>query len=308
MAENSVMALAMGASWKQVVTSDVISIGAMFVGGAVGGAFSGGDSGMAGSVLGGAIAGAVTAGITTPLLGGNLGENLLMGVAMGALGGAVQYSLQGTNPVSQNAAGEQQGGGGSGADQVEAIGRRHAQVGQTLELTNEQAATVGGNLWEEGRSLVRVLGALDRWNDADQALFDTWFGDTSEATRWNVTEGYTEMLNTDLSYSAGNFRFDPVTDAIAYVRPGDPSTIYLGQQYFDMSSGEAPFVLTHELSHFPSVVPGGTNDITYDYGTSLGLAHTPDVAFQNASTWSFYAAGVNHSSLGVFQNPQMNSF
>ena len=108
-AENSMMALSMGASWRQVVTSDVVSIGAMLVGGAVGGAITSGESGMSGAMLSGAIAGAVTAGITTPILGGSLGQNLLMGIAMGAMGGALQSSLQGTNPVSQ-AAEEQQGG------------------------------------------------------------------------------------------------------------------------------------------------------------------------------------------------------
>jgi RHS repeat-associated protein len=144
-AENSVMALSMGASWKQVVTSDVISIGAMLVGGAVGGAFSGGDSGMAGSVLGGAIAGAVTAGITTPLLGGNLGQNLLMGVAMGALGGAVQSSLQGTNPVSQ-AAEEQQGGGAGSSGQDRSpfpFSSRPSSSSGSVYVTNDNGDIVG---------------------------------------------------------------------------------------------------------------------------------------------------------------------
>lgn len=127
-------------------------------------------------------------------------------------------------------------------------------------------------------------------------------------TRYDVLEGITEMLNKTLSLSAADFRFDPsATGTYAYVRPGNP-TLYVCQGYFDLSSGEAVYTLTHELSHFPSVVPGGTNDITYDYGTSLGLAHTPDVAFQNASNWGFYATEVSHTSIGVFQTPFRNRF
>ncbi len=112
--------ISQGASFGQVVKADLVGFAAGYLGGTIGGRIAGAlGSNPAFQVLGGAIAGAAAAGMSTPLLGGSLGKNLLLGATSGALAAAVAWSVQSSNPVSQSAVGESQGGGGSGADKVE---------------------------------------------------------------------------------------------------------------------------------------------------------------------------------------------
>ena len=104
---NSTAALAQGASVAQVA----IGAAAGFLAGQFGSAVGGLVGNYAGSVIGGTVAGAVSGAITTAAMGGKLGWNVLIGAASGAVSAGIAWSLQGTNPVSQESAAESQGEG-----------------------------------------------------------------------------------------------------------------------------------------------------------------------------------------------------
>ncbi|MCH2192221.1 MAG: M35 family metallo-endopeptidase, partial [Gammaproteobacteria bacterium] len=122
-----------------------------------------------------------------------------------------------------------------------------------------------------------------------------WFG-TYALDRWNRVQS-----NFDLIYDAAanrqiNFICDYNESAYAYVYPGQPYNIYLGQAFFaapangtDSKSG----VIVHELSHF--LVLGGTNRLNVHpevYGTSSNLAlarNNPEHASWNAESHEYFA-------------------
>ena len=130
---NSSAALVQGAPFGQVALGLGLGLAAGQFGGAIGSEI--GKS--AGAIVGGAVAGAVSGAMMTAFMGGSLGRNILIGAASGAASAAITWSLQGTNPVSQEDVAEQQGGGGgSGARQNEVDGYAQA-AGNGRDLSRE---------------------------------------------------------------------------------------------------------------------------------------------------------------------------
>jgi len=97
-----------GGDWGQLVTGEAFGLAGGYFGGQLGGGLANALGGGFGwQVVGGAVGGAIAAGISSAPTGRNIGQNVLLGAATGAMSAAVKWSLQATNPVSQNSAAEQ---------------------------------------------------------------------------------------------------------------------------------------------------------------------------------------------------------
>jgi hypothetical protein len=125
---NTTSAVHAGQGWGQAIETSLMG---MAVGGVVGGfsAITGaGALPLKYLVISGAVSGAVSSAMMNLTLSGGkgLGMSMLTGAASGAAGAALAWAIQGAMAVSQASAAEQQGGGGSGADQVEVIAVRRS--------------------------------------------------------------------------------------------------------------------------------------------------------------------------------------
>jgi RHS repeat-associated protein len=137
MAIDTTAAIGMGAPWQQVLKGDAIGLAAAVIGGYAGGAFASGGYPAWAQVVGGAVGGSMAGAMSTAFLGGNLGQNALAGALMGAATAAVTVAIQEQNPLSIASAAESQGGGGAGAEKLEALLKtRSAGAGSAWNWAN----------------------------------------------------------------------------------------------------------------------------------------------------------------------------
>ena len=223
---NAGVMAARGATFDQVVAGFVIGS----IAGGWGGMVGAGTGMLAGSVVGGLVGGAVSAAMMTAMTGGgwgDLGKNVAIGMASGAVAAGVAWSIQGTNPVSEASAAEQQGGGGSGADRLEAfeldISRREGTPAAEL-LGNRVSAE---NL-REGLKLLGAEGVLDvlQENDVEVDLYAP-----GKVTGTAKGGGLVEMPDR----------------AVAWTRwRGDSAAVYINQ---NATTEQAIVGLMHEYTH-----------------------------------------------------------
>lgn len=138
--------------------------------------------------------------------------------------------------------------------------------------------------------LLAKLAALDRWNAADQADFQKWFGTTDAATRARMKARIERMLKLLDTYGEGTFKGSDNWDNFAHVNPFNSSTVYLGNDF-----GTAPptgvnsqaGTLGHEMSHFYTV--GATQDWGYGPAKAQNLAsNSPWRAQNNADNFEYW--------------------
>ncbi len=134
--------------------------------------------------------------------------------------------------------------------------------------------------------------AVTYFNNAQQGLrYQYWFG-TYDATRYNTVKSNFSAIKNYADSAAINFDCGcadaPYESTYAYVFSNDPSKIYLCGAFWSASTSGADSkagTLIHEISHFDSVA--GTDDVTYGYAPSHGLA--PASAIINADSHEYFA-------------------
>jgi hypothetical protein len=283
-----------GADWAQVVGTNYWMAATAVIGGAWGG-YVGGDvlgGGMAGAMAGGAVGGAASAVMSIPVTGwhgwGSLGESVLTSAAVAAATAGATYALKGPNPVSLKSAEEQGDGRFKRYDDEDGVVETR---GDRRRLSDAQRKMVTVDLARARTTVDNVLGAVDRWNDADQANFQKWFGTTSDDAVAEVRQGFSNMKAQLARMSADNLDFSPSLRAVAYTDSANADMIDLGGAYFKQGAGGRAGTIIHELSHLNDV--GATNSIyaeRYGAAAALSLARSNSAwALDNAENWEYFA-------------------
>lgn len=147
------------------------------------------------------------------------------------------------------------------------------------------------------KALIRkAIASILRWNDADRANFEKWFGDTSPEARARVLENYRRMGEKleGVEFAEGHDK-DPTV--AAHVK-SEGNTVYLDQQFWNQGSAWTPTgapkaassqagTIVHEASHFSSAA--GTEDHVYGKPWSAVVGHNPEVAQANADNYKYFA-------------------
>ena len=149
---------------------------------------------------------------------------------------------------------------------------------------------------ENGLAMLREnKRVLERWNAADQAEFERWFGTSDEAYKDEVLAAIELEITALEAATNENFRLPKVgkdSDTLnAHVSPSDTDKkIHLGNNWFnypETSDGgvdSQAATLIHEFSHFNDL--GDTNDHQYGDKNTLQLAiDDPALAQENADTF-----------------------
>jgi RHS repeat-associated protein len=140
-AYNTASAINSGVAWDQAVAGNIAGFAVgMFMGEVGGGVVSSLGGSPVQQIIGGAASGAVTSGVMTEIGGGgHLGQNILTGALSGAIAAAFACAAN-QAALSEADVDQQQGGGGSGADKLEALLKtRVMQAGASWDWANSSS-------------------------------------------------------------------------------------------------------------------------------------------------------------------------
>lgn len=146
---------------------------------------------------------------------------------------------------------------------------------------------------EDQKKLLQVKDAeLSQWGLAVQTQFAHWFGTTQAGARDRIRDRIHQLLELNDRYTEANFRRseDPSPGIFAYVRPADPSKVFLDDAFIKappVGINSRAGTLVHEMSHFRIV--GGTRDHAYGQVRCRLLARSrPDLALENADSFEYF--------------------
>ncbi|GGZ99383.1 hypothetical protein GCM10008090_04960 [Arenicella chitinivorans] len=129
--------------------------------------------------------------------------------------------------------------------------------------------------------------------------YKEWFG-AYTATRWNAVQRNFDRIFSTLSGRTITFECDDSVPYFAYVYPGQPYDVYLGQAFWSApmtGTDSKAGTIIHEVSHFNVVA--ATDDIEYGQSAARSLARTrPADAVRNADSHEYFAE--NTPSLPMF--------
>lgn len=175
-------------------------------------------------------------------------------------------------------------------------------------FTNAEEQMIKTSIADHKDTLLKMRASLARWDANDQADFQLAFGTQTAAAKKEVSDDTEKQIVYNKSLTVANFVRGTAANApknlnlsttFAWVRPSDPSKIYLADLFWTASAKGVDSrvgTLLHEISHFTSI--GGTKDFfsTYLSGApvygktdshALAVAN-PALALKHADSFEYW--------------------